>query len=456
MNQGEYLPTLRDAQDATTFVLDTARTGPREAKFGSDHRGRERLMYRGGVSHAFLRRDRIAQTAWHLLEALAPSWLRNRRETPRRNHRTAAPAADLLENISAPATSAARVPHIRAFTEAIDVVYTWVDNNDPQWNLARLDALADSGKKTRGPAADPARFRSADELRYSLRSLEQNAPWVRNVYLVTAGQRPDWLDVDHPRLHLIDHRTLFADPSVLPVFNSHAIESQLHRIPGLSEHYLYVNDDVFFGRPVRPEDFFHGNGIAKFFPATSHIPLAARNTGDDVLTAVAKNNRDLLHEVFGTLVTEQFQHTPHPQRRSVMEEMNRRHPELFAQVAASTFRHREDFSFASSLHHWYAYALGKAVPGKIDYLYLDLAHPSTAYRLDQLLRERSAAVFCLNDSPGAPAHHRVLMQQFLDSCFPVPSTFESTGALGRPTDRADCPILGSDTVVATESPSRPI
>src|SRR5699024_11149044 len=139
-----------------------------------------------------------------------------------------------------------------------------------------------------------------------------------------------------------------------PVFNSHAIESQLHHIPGLAEQYLYLNDDVFFGRPVGPEAFFEGNGLARFFPSSALIDTEEHQPADVPVTSAAKNNRALIVERFGRRVTHLFQHTPHPQLRSVLEQMEAEHPDLFSQVAASTFRHPDDLSVASALHHYYA------------------------------------------------------------------------------------------------------
>ncbi|MEU8139981.1 stealth family protein, partial [Streptodolium elevatio] len=152
-------------------------------------------------------------------------------------------------------------------TFPVDAVYTWVDGNDPAWRARRDKALADAGGSTalNGQAANDARYTSRDELRYSLRSIDMYAPWIRTVYLVTDRQTPAWLDTDHPRVKIVDHRDIFTDPDALPTFNSHAIESQLHHIDGLAEHFLYFNDDVFLGRPVTPATFFHANGLAKHF-----------------------------------------------------------------------------------------------------------------------------------------------------------------------------------------------
>ena len=109
------------------------------------------------------------------------------------------------------------------------------------------------------------RFRDNEELRYSLRSLWRFAPWVRHVFVVTNGQVPVWLNLDHPRLTVVQHADIYPNASHLPTFSSPSIESHLHRIPGLAEHFLYFNDDVLLGAPVWPDDFVLTNGAQKVF-----------------------------------------------------------------------------------------------------------------------------------------------------------------------------------------------
>ena len=113
-------------------------------------------------------------------------------------------------------------------------------------------------------ASGRARFISRDELRYSLRSVHLFAPWVRNIYLVTSGQVPAWLDLDHPGVRVVPHDEIMP-ADALPTFNSHAIETSLHHIPGLAEHWLYFNDDFFLGRPIRPEALFSPAGLSSVF-----------------------------------------------------------------------------------------------------------------------------------------------------------------------------------------------
>ena len=133
----------------------------------------------------------------------------------------------------------------------IDIVVTWVDGSDPAW-LAEREKYAEN-KANR----NPTRYRDWGLMRYWFRSVERFAPWVRKIHFVTWGHLPDWLDVSNPKLHIVRHSD-FIPAEYLPTFNSHTIELNLHRIEGLAERFLYLNDDCFINRPVSPEFFFRG------------------------------------------------------------------------------------------------------------------------------------------------------------------------------------------------------
>jgi hypothetical protein len=375
--------------------------------------------------------------------ALAPRpnrWAAYLTPAQRAGDRTAEQATAVVDGRRVRTCPGLLEPHLLDVHFPVDVVYTWVDGSDPAWAARKAAALAaaPSASALHELAANPSRWASRDELRYSLRSLEMYAGWVRRIHLVTDGQVPSWLDTSDPRVQVVDHRELFGETGRLPTFNSHAIESRLHRVPGLAEHFLYLNDDVFFGRPVAPELFFLGNGLARFF-LTGAFDLGGPAAADLPVVAAAKRNRDLVAAAFGRRVTQKLQHVAHPQLRSVLAEIEERFPDEVARTAAAQFRSADDVSVPASLAHHYAFATGRAVPGTLAYRYLDIAAERAPLSMRRLLRLRDADVFCLNDVAGSPDSTDLTdrVQTFLEAYFPVPSSLEKTppqddAAAGRP------------------------
>ncbi len=314
----------------------------------------------------------------------------------------------------------------------IDVVYTWVNGADPDWLARKTRALAENGRVSANrQAANGSRYVSRDELRYSMRSLHYYAPWVRNVFLVTDDQVPAWLNVDNPKLRLVSHREIFGDTGRLPTFNSHAIESRLHRIPGLAEHFLYLNDDVFFGRPVTPQTFFTPGGSSRLFLSVNRVDSGPPLVDEPPVMSAGKNNRAVIEREFGRSLVRKMKHTPHAARRSVLEEIERRCPEEVLGTAGRQFRNPADISMLSSLQHYWAYLTSRAVPGDIKYMYTDLADPATPVRLAHALRHRNNDVLFLNgtDAEGLPASEQTaLLEDFLPAYYPFRSPYETASS----------------------------
>jgi len=305
----------------------------------------------------------------------------------------------------------------------VDVVYTWVDGADHGWIRRRAEA---DQSPYHAESDNDARYLDREELRFSLRSLHLNAPWVRHVYLVTDQQRPDWLDAEAPGITVVDHRDLFDDPDCLPTFNSHAIETQLHRIEGLSEHFLYFNDDMFVGRPIGPQLFFEPNGLAKFFPAQTFIGMDPVSLADTPPNAAFKNDRALIEQTFGRTISRMMKHVPYPLQRTVLAEMAKEFDADMARTARSAFRNVTDVSTVT-LQHYYAYLSGRAVAGQAQDAYVELGMPDVAERLELLLELRDRETFCINDAglPAEVAEERsMMMRRFLESYFPVASPWE--------------------------------
>lgn len=320
-------------------------------------------------------------------------------------------------------------PHFDEVTFPIDLVYTWVDGDDPDWLASKnavLDQLALDDHAD--DARDPSRYQNNDELRYSLRSVAAYADFVRHIFIVTDGQVPPWLNTDHERITVVPHRDIFPGDDCLPTFNSHAIESRLHHIKGLAEHFLYLNDDFFFGRRVTPGTFFHGNGMTKFFLSQALIGGGDPSNTARSVDAAAVNTRRLIHERFGRRVSHKFKHAPYPQRRSVLYEMEEVLRDEFHGTAASQVRSPRDVAVPSSLFHYYAYLTGRAVPGKVHSRYVSLGDEALARRLRRLRRKENFDVVCLNDSVDPEAGDREsrerILGRFMASYWPTRSPFE--------------------------------
>lgn len=344
---------------------------------------------------------------------------------------TGVPAGQFSRMYARPVQGAGDLPTFAEFiydqpediTFPIDLVYTWVDASDPSWAARRADV---TGLTYHSESASAARFLNRNELRYSLRSVHAHAPWIRNVYVVSDAQRPAWL-VEGSGVQVVDHREIFGSPSALPTYNSHAIESQLHHIDGLSEQFLYLNDDMFFGRPITPQTFFLASGLTKAFLSPSRVPRGPVEEGDTPVDAAAKNNRQLLERRFGRTMSQTFQHAPYALRRDVLAEIESSFPEEHARTADNRFRSTSDLSITSSLHHYWALFSGRAVTATLRYSYTQLAVPDLGERLTRLLHRRDNDTFCLNDAfsdESEIAGQLAVLEPFLDGYFPVRSPHE--------------------------------
>lgn len=149
----------------------------------------------------------------------------------------------------------------------IDAVVTWVDGNDPnhQKKLRKYKKENRNIENELLTGRDKTRFIDNGELKYCLCSIRKFTPWIRNIYLITDNQTPGFADekfVKENNLIIIDHKTIFESFEwALPTFNTRSIESMLWRIPDLSNHFIYFNDDFVLTKPLTPSDFFRENRV---------------------------------------------------------------------------------------------------------------------------------------------------------------------------------------------------
>lgn len=339
--------------------------------------------------------------------------------------------------------------------EKIDFVLTWVDGSDKAWLATKrkyessVVALATSNPEVN----DDCRYRDYGLLKYLFRGVERFAPWVNRMFFVTCGQKPDWLDESNPKLRLVDHKE-YIPSDYLPTFQSNTIELNLHRIPDLSEHFVLINDDMFFLRPVQPE-FFFKKGLP-VLPCDLAIPtwlgwghssrILVNNCG------VLKRSLDVNHLVWkhfwkyadvGALgftraaknlmsfavnrvfIPGTFGHLPLPHLKSTLDEIWRKNPQIMDLATRNKFRND------NSVNQWLACAWNM-VSGQF--------YPANEKRRGQLITIDSNSVsqicniitrqsfpqLCISDRENTPNLDQCFSEvaKAFDKLLPEKSSFE--------------------------------
>lgn len=249
----------------------------------------------------------------------------------------------------------------------VDAVVTWVDGDDPEHRRKLEEFLGPNSHRPSG--AHPTRFRSRGEIEYCVTSLLRFAPWLRNIHLVTDGQTPPLIAklrgtrYEH-RVRMVDHRSIFIGfHEHLPTFSNRAIESVLWRIPGLAEHFLYLNDDFQIIRQVAVEDFFRDGSVVlrgmwrtskeRSWPRRIKSMLApewhrrrqAARAGSHAAQELSARMVGFDNKYF------QVPHCPHPMRRSVFARHFSNHPQQLADNVSVRLRSASQFVATSLADH---------------------------------------------------------------------------------------------------------
>ena len=307
----------------------------------------------------------------------------------------------------------------------MDFVMAWVDGNDPAWQKEKRktehvpEATAEADDRDE-------RYRDWDNLQYWFRGVEQFAPWVRKIHFVTWGHLPKWLNTEHPKLHIVKHED-FIPSEFLPTFNSHTIEWNFHRIPGLSERFVYFNDDMFLLNQIRPENFFIGEKPVDMLALQPDVA----NTDNEVMPYIYLNNAMLLAKYFKKYENMKAQpgayfhvgyppkyffynlmetafsrftgfytvHGPSPLKKSTYEKLWELEGERLIEVCGHPFRHKGDVN--QYVLREYQKLSGNFVPKNVQRLcsYYDIGNDNRA--LTETIRKQNSPIVCINDSNHA-------------------------------------------------------
>lgn len=327
----------------------------------------------------------------------------------------------------------------------IDFVIAWVDGNDPVWREEKAKYQGVSAADSRN-----IRYREWDLLRYWFRGVEKYAPWVNRIHFITWGHVPAWLDTTNPKLHIVRHED-YIPAQYLPTFSSHPIELNMHRIPGLSEQFVYFNDDFFLTAPVKPEDFFV-NGL----PCDSLEERPLRMTRREIMNRVNANdvifanlhfhkkecrraNRKKWYSLrtpkvavknllLGTVSRDVFyglnyHHLPQAYRKSTLEAVWEMEPGWLSETCAHKFRTGEDVS--QCVFKYYQLATGQFQPynkPRYGFWYRGGRDYNGAAKA---IRERRYKFICYNDSDEVEFDTaQPIIKAAFESVLPERSSFE--------------------------------
>jgi Stealth protein CR2, conserved region 2/Stealth protein CR4, conserved region 4/Stealth protein CR3, conserved region 3 len=323
--------------------------------------------------------------------------------------------------------------HARDAPGTLDVVYTWVDGAFPGYSQL-LESYAQTTHDR-----NPNRYRdNLDLLKFSLRSLERYAgALVRDVYLVTMRpQIPPWLDPSASGLHVVHHDAIMPADE-LPTFNSFAIVSHLRDVPGLSERFLYMEDDRLFGAPVSLEDFVGDDGALLLYAkpiATPRAQVAHDATQSPWNNALAYCNA-LLDARYGAARRGRIQHAPVVFDRESFSQFSREFARELDATRHSRFRGEKNVAVEYLYPYWMLHeGRARRVPLSTAYRHAGYASLEnvSAWTWAQLaaLSVLRPKLLCLNDSFGGRPNPRAegVVRAFLERLYPVPSRFERRDA----------------------------
>lgn len=327
--------------------------------------------------------------------------------------------------------------------EAIDIVIPWVNSNDQKWQIDYQHFANKADKRLNGTE----RFRDYGMLKYVFRSIDNFAPWVHKIYLVTNGQKPEWLNLKQKKLVLVQHSD-YIESKFLPTFNSNVIESNLFRIKSLTENFILFNDDTLLNTITTPTDFFKyglprdSAVLSPVFPTLTGIDHIVMN--DLAIVNQYFSKREVMQQYwwkfynikygsgfFKNLLLSPYTafcgfydfHTPMAYKKTTFKRVWNI-PEVELETLSS-HRFRTDNDTNHWLVRYWQLCSGQFTPRKSSF--------TAYYSLDQIaevaneLANRNSALVCVNDKDIGNLYGQYVskLQQLLQKKFPVKSSFEN-------------------------------
>lgn len=245
--------------------------------------------------------------------------------------------------------------------EKLDIVYTYVNSSIESWKKSRdetkqlfynkIDNNIDSNIN--------CRYEDNDELKYSLRSMNEYFPNVGKVFIVVSDreQIPLWLNLNN--VIVVEHKDIIP-LEYLPTFNSHVIELYISNIKDLSDKFLYLNDDIFFCGNCKTNDFICDN--THIYYITNELSKTGKSTVKEVgYRSAWKNANKLMNRMFMNESRYKLFHAPIIIDKKCYEDMKGIFKDDVVKTSLSRFRSIYDVNFVCSVYPYYMYHMNRAI-----------------------------------------------------------------------------------------------
>ena len=284
----------------------------------------------------------------------------------------------------------------------MEYVLPYVDGGDPVW--------LKEYRRINGKGIDPSRFRPFGTLRYAFRSIAVNMPFIDRIVLIVSNieQVPAWVNRETVRIVL---HSEFMPENHLPTFNSSAIESDMWRIEGLTDRFIYGNDDIFVLNPLNEAVFFDGDRPRLTFAESDyHI----RN----LFRRCCRKGMDMAADAAGVDRTDPYillkpQHCMKGISTASMKEVGQKCAEQINE-SITVLRHWENVT--GYLYQYYAYYTGDYAPFDVEYDYVRITNDYDAVL--NHIADKKTDILCINDAGDLDDKH------YQDACDALKETFD--------------------------------
>lgn len=278
----------------------------------------------------------------------------------------------------------------------VDYVFPYVNNNDSVWRKCFIDYCKRIHRGDKLRSIDGERYEDLGLLPYLIECLNKNLPWIRKIHIIVSNkeQLPKSIR-ENPKVNMVLHTDIMPS-SVLPTFNSTTIEMYLRRVPDLTEHFIYGNDDMFPISKLEPEDFFSEDGLS----IKSNVRI--NDTLNNQFRYVCLNNTLTVAKCFnlktGLAENEYFRpmHGVTPMLKS--------HCWLVVETCGKDIFKYVDAFRTEKQHNQYIYPVYEKLTNNCldsEIMFKYVSYKNTLDEIINAILDENIQIICINDTPGA-------------------------------------------------------